>query len=516
MKFKVIFLSFLFSSIFFANSVAQIKQPVRIEYDEDKVDDFEVSGFENKKVALVIYRNKEIHSKKEKIYVFDSFDESFKKINTKSIVVSGKWDKTTTFYNQDFQFMLSYNHTNGKFLLIKIDPQTLDFTSLEGVFGKKFSVDEWYVQGNSLFVAGTVKKAAHVIVIDMNSGKVKDLMLKSMTKHKLTFIDLERIKTPTGYEIGFQYQVQIKRKHHETYLLRFNENGEKTGDFLVLPKPDEKTDLMNATLTKVSNGTYIVTGTYSRGKTGFANGVYVAGLTETGLKFIKYYNFLDLHNFTNYMSERTQQVVEKRQDRKEAHGKELNIDYRTVTHDILELDGTYIYLGEFYYPTYRTEYYTDFVTVASGPNGMTTTRAVQRTRKVFDGFQYSHAALAAFNDQGDLQWSNAFDMYVEDKPMRPKQFIHAGSDDAKIRLMYVTGSTIKAVTYDNDGQETMKKEVGMNTNLNGDKIRYTLGGNCEYWFGNTFLSTGFQRIKNIEEESDKKKRSVYFVNKLSF
>jgi hypothetical protein len=515
MKSKIIFFTLLLFSICAITSVAQIQQPIRVEYDEDDVEDFDVFSFETKKVALVRYENKKVHNKKEKVFVFDSFDESFTKIATKSLGVSGKWDYTSNFNNEEFQFMLSYNRRKGDFLLIKIDPQTLEFSTLKGVFGKNFFVNDWYVHGKYLFVAGTVKNVCHVVTVDITNGQVKNLILKSMTKHKLTFSDLERIKTPTGYEMGFQYQVRIKKKHHENYLLRFNENGEKTGDFLVLPKPDEKTDLLNATFTKVSNGNYIVTGTYSRGRAGFANGIYIACLSESGLQFIKYHNFLDLHNFTNYMSERTQQVIEKRQDKKEAQGKELNIEYQTITHDISELNGNYIYLGEFYYPTYHTETYTDYITT-TGANGQIMTRTVTRTKRVFDGYQYSHAAIAAFNAQGDIQWSNAFDMYVENKPMRPKQFIYVGSDGVKIRLLYVTGSTIKAVSYDNSGLETMKREVEMSTKLNNDKIRYTIDGNCEYWFGNTFLSTGFQRIKNTEEVGRNKKRSVYFINKISF
>ncbi|MFM7022593.1 MAG: hypothetical protein ACKOXB_06405 [Flavobacteriales bacterium] len=509
MRSKIILFALLCFSVI---ATAQINQPIRVEYDDDEVEDFDVFGFESKRIALVRYQNKKVHSRKEKVYVFDSYDEALKKTKTQSIAVAGKWDNTEIFNSSDYQFMLSYNRAKGTFLLVKIDPQTLDFTALNGMFGKKFTVHEWYVQGDFMYVAGSVKKQAHAIVININSGQKTDLVLKTLTPHALAFSDLERIKTPTGYEMGFQYSVEIKRKAHETYLLRFNEKGEKMGDFLVLPKPDAETELLNVSLTKVSNGSYIITGTYSKGKKGLANGIYCASLSESGLRFIKYENFLDLKNFTNYMSERNQAWVEKKQDKKEAKGEELNLNYRVVTHDIMELDGKYVYLGEFYYPTYRTEYYT---VTSTTPSGQVITR--QQSRQVFDGFQYSHAAIAAFAEDGALEWSNAFDMYVTNKPYRPRKFIRAGVDNSQIKLMYVTGSNIKAVSFDNKGAEAMSRSVEMiSTNVSGDRIRYTYEGACEYWFGNSFLSSGFQKIKNKEEESGHKKRSVYFVNKISF
>lgn len=500
----------LFGSLLFiaVQSIAQIQQPLRVEYDEDLGDGFDVHGFEEQKVALVRYSNKNPNVKKETLYTYEVLDESLKKIKSASVSLSSKWDFTSTFDNEKFQYMLSYNRKKGDFLLTKIDPQTLEFSKVSGVFVNKFYVQEWLVQGDYMYVAGLVKKIYHIMVVDVRTGKVNKFLPQSMTPNDIYFSDVERIKTPAGYEIGFQYRVEIKRKQHETYLLRFSDSGEKIGNFLVLPKPDEDTELLTTTLTKISNGTYAVTGAYGKGTKGFANGIYFSNLSESGINFIKYYNFLDLHNFTSYLSERAQEKLEKKQAKKEAKGEELNVNYRVAMHDIIELNGNYIFLGEFYYPTYRTETY-----MTSGPNG----QMVTRTRRVFDGFQYSHAAIAAFNPEGKMEWSNAFDMYVYNKPYYVKQFIHVGIEKYQIKLMYITGSAIKAVSFDTNGKEAKSKTVEMvSTNHSGDKIRYTWEGSCDYWYDNTFISTGFQKIKNNDNEPGNKKRSVNFINKISF
>ena len=505
-KSKIILLGFL---LFIAvQSIAQIQQPLRVEYDEDLGDGFNVHGFEEKKVVLVRYNKKNPDVKKETLYSYETLDESLKKTKSASISISSKWDYISTFDNDNFQYMLSYNRKKGDFLLLKVDPQTLDISKTTGVFSNKFYVEEWFVQGDYMYVAGLVKKIYHIMVVDIRTGKVNKFLPQSMTAKDIVFMDVERIKTPTGYEIGFQYSAEIKRKQHETYLLRFSENGEKIGNFLVLPKPDEDTELLSTTLTKLSNGNYAVTGSYSKGKKGFSNGIYFASLSEQGINFIKYYNFLDLNNFTSYLSERWREKIEKKQAKKEEKGEELNLNYRVTTHDILELDGNYIFLGEFYYPTYRTETYT-----TTNANG----QIVYQHRQVFDGYQYSHAAIAAFNPEGKMEWSNAFDMYVYNKPYYVKQFIHAGIDKYQIKLMYITGSEIKAVSFDTNGKEAKSRTVEMvSTNHSGDKVRYTWDGACDYWYDNNFISSGFQKIKNNDNEPGNKKRSVNFINKISF
>ena len=55
--------------------------------------------------------------------------------------------------------------------------------------------------------------------------------------------------------------------------------------------------------------------------------------------------------------------------------------------------------GEFYYPTYRTE-----CTSYTDANGNTRTSC----RQVFDGYQYTHAAIAAFDEKGNKKYKDDY------------------------------------------------------------------------------------------------------------
>src|SRR5688572_18206957 len=120
------------------------------------------------------------------------------------------------------------------------------------------------------------------------------------------------------------------------------------------------------------------------------------------------------------MNEKQQEKIEKKKEKKEASGEELNLSFYVTVHDITVKDGEYFFLGEFYYPTYRTESYTTM-----GANGT----MVTHYRRVFDGYQYSHASVAGFDMSGKLLWSNTFEMWLNYKPFKVKQFIRMTQEE---------------------------------------------------------------------------------------
>ncbi len=84
-------------------------------------------------------------------------------------------------------------------------------------------------------------------------------------------------------------------------------------------------------------------------------------------------------------------------------GKEYSLKYLMASHHVMT-DGTdYFYLGEAFYPTY------------------TTTRVGNMVTTVFNGYAYTHAVLAKFNEQGELIWDNCFKMELGNRPMYVKR-----------------------------------------------------------------------------------------------
>jgi len=169
------------------------------------------------------------------------------------------------------------------------------------------------------------------------------------------------------------------------------------------------------------------------------------------------------------------------------------------------LDEGYLFIGEAYYPTYRTETYTTY------SNGV----AVTQTRQVFDGYQYTHAVVTRYNKYGEMVWDQIFEMYPSYKPFFVKRFISiAEGDQDALNLVFASRSRIVSKSFSYEGEVISDRTSDpIETGLDGDKTKWS-NSNVDYWYDDYFIAYGRQKIKN--KEKGQRKRFVYFVNKIKF
>jgi len=234
-----------------------------------------------------------------------------------------------------------------------------------------------------------------------------------------------------------------------------------------------------------------------------SEGLFFGEVEDGAVNYIRYYNFLDLKDFLSYLPEKKQEKIEKKKAKKEAQGKEMTLDYWIADHDVIVLEDGYLFLGEAYYPTYRTEtYYT------TGANGA----MIAHTRTVFDGYQYTHGTLGKFSKEGELMWDVCFELNPGYKPFYVKRFIAISEQTAtQISMAYTSGNEIVSKTMDFDGNIISDEKWDfIETGNDNEKTKRTFS-NVDHWYGNFFLAYGSQVVKNGKE-----KRKVYFVNKIGF
>jgi hypothetical protein len=146
-------------------------------------------------------------------------------------------------------------------------------------------------------------------------------------------------------------------------------------------------------------------------------------------------------------------------------------------------------------------------------------RPVQSTRQVFDGYQYTHATVAAFDIEGEKLWDVTFEMNPWYKPYRVTRFIRVTeTSETELGLMFSSFNTLKTKAITSEGEVLSEREVSMiETGDDDDKVKNTWS-NLTFWYDNYFLAHGTQTIKNKEEKEErgKAKRSVYFINKISY
>ncbi len=434
---------------------------------------------------------------------FEHFNTDLVKTSEKEVALDYMKGYNITFVDNDRLWIFFHHYRKGNFTIVEFDPVSGIIKRHTGNLIPKFDVDYFRVLNNQAYFAGTYKKRPMMARQNIGESVIDYPDLSDVPK----YADIIKLKiTDDSTQVHLLLSACRTKKDCEYILIPFDRSGASLAHSIKIRNEDDN-KLGKCSTSGLKTGDYMAAGTYSNKSYSTAQGVYVTRFNESNREYIKFYNFLEFKNFLSYLSKRKKERIERKKERKSARGKELKLNYRMVIHDLIERENEFIFIGEVYYPTYRTESYTSV-----GPNG----GSITRTRRVFDGFQYSHAAIAAFDDAGNMKWSNTFEMWLTYKPFSLKRFLTVAIKDDTISLMFATGSKIKSVAYIN-GIESDSRDVEIvKTGDEEDKLRWTTSSDVDHWYDNTYLADGFQKIVNKKKEFGKRRRKVYYLNKVEF
>ncbi len=360
---------------------------------------------------------------------------------------------------------------------------------------KRLEIADFKVEGQSLYLGGTLKNLPVLLKMDLKSRKIEPLPMAIDSKTVL-IQEIEVIRPGT-------VTVTAALEHHnrKSILLReMNSNGSGLKDLIMKPQPGY--GLLSADFSTVGDEERIAIGTYTYKNEESAQGFYFSKYQGDEPLFRNYYSFADLSNFFSFMEEKNRVKIEQKAKRKKEKGKKFRVKYRLLVHDIIKKNGQYIMLGEAYFPVYRTERIDDFYS----------RRGYSQTRIVFDGYQYTHAVVAVFDEQGQLLWDNSFKIdRTKTKVLTKRVKMHV--DDGELKLVYnLEGKLNKLVVT----ADRVIKEDDEPLNNEFDSVKNADLGESGYWYANKFIAWGYQRIKNQKQQGLKKRRNVFYINKLEF
>jgi hypothetical protein len=358
-----------------------------------------------------------------------------------------------------------------------------------------------YAAENGMFYhCGKFEKAPAVVAIDIEKGEstVIPIFVDGIKPNKLKFYGIYAI-TGTN-EFAVIMESKRSRKFNNTYCLVFDKQGNQKA--VVNLNPSVDVNLNSVSLEKMDERNYAITGAYSTRSKQNSEGIYFGKFNNSGVEFLKIHNYTSMKTFFDYLSDRKQEKIERKIEKAKEKGKELSYNYLMTSHKIMKLGNRFIYVGEAFYPTYRTE--TTYV------NGK------PQTRRVFDGYQYTHGLVVGFDSEGNKVWDQTMTLYQVYKPMYVKQFIRVGvnPNGNTVDLAFASNWNIYKKQINSEGglvQDIVSKPN--TTNDPNEKVRQSSPGELEYWYDNYFINYGFQKIKNTE---DKSKRRVFYVNKIQF
>ena len=260
-------------------------------------------------------------------------------------------------------------------------------------------------------------------------------------------------------------------------------------------------NLLSGSLIIVNDSTFAFVGTYNNDERRKMNsnnsalGMFVSTIVNGKESIIKFHPFSEFTNAKKALDFRNL----KRFEESKRKGENIDLGFKLLMHqDIIQMDSVYVLLSESYFPEYHFETYNNFY-------------GSMYSDQVFDGYRFSHAITAGFNNQGDLLWDNIFKISDIISYNLDENVIVYFDGTTQVMLYYADGIIYSKVISGNKiiykKDETEVQTVGDN-----ERVLYENYGKIYHWYGPYFLLTGFQQVMDDRG----KRRKVYFFLKLKF
>lgn len=460
---------------------------VEINVKED-FENFKAFPLENKQLVLI--SNAEKSEKGNLEIKTDFYDEELKLVDSKSIFVKDRSNVYESYQENGINYTLVKNRRDYVAIIIS-DTNNNTIRKVEANDTSDTGLTDMIVKHNKAYFRTVEDKTDQLVIIDLETAALTrtPLEIPSIKNKNLALKDFQ----VTDDEVIVFLNSRVSKTDSDLYFVTLDLNGNVKETVNLTENVTEK--LISVSATK-SGSKYILTGTYSKTKSDMSQGIYMAEISNQSLQFIKFYNFVDLKEFTSYMTDRNQRKIERKAENAEKNDKELLLNYNIKTHDIKVVDGNYIFIGEAYIPTY--------ITVSNG-------RTVSQQ---FAGYHYTHAVICKFDSFGNLLWDNSFEMAPRVRPYTVKKFIKPNFHDNIVDLSFGDLKRLFYKKIDLTTGFTLKdKDVElMNIDSEGDKVRRS-NASLEYWYDQYYVAYGTQVLTNSEAKG---KRKIFFLNKISF
>lgn len=350
--------------------------------------------------------------------------------------------------------------------------------------------DNLYMIGEGYSGSGfSYDKKLIALITNIKSGETNLVELDNLSP-KFTILSCDIDKACNEVQVLVK---EIYKTGNITKLLTFSD-GKKTGEITLNLNGDNKYPA-SAFVTKTKDGNYLISGTYKLdedGSNSWAAGIFVIKADSNGKTlFSTFTNFLDLKNFTSYLSDRKQEKIEEKKAKAEAKGKEFTKECQILPYRVIEDNDKYILAGEAYKDVYKNK---------TDKNGI--------SYQVPDGYIYTHYFIVEYDKDGKIEWSNAAELHVK-KSYSVKKHLSLNKNTNALQIIYPSYKCIYNTSYDANGEEISSEEIEYVKDEEYLKAVYE--NETWHWYGNTFLSTDRMKIKD-----DKGKRKVFSVGKISF
>lgn len=499
MKYKIIFLLFV---ITLNTNFAQVTQEKRIELNLFKGDWQTRTVIPMGDKGLIVSAfNKDNFDE----HAFFLYDTGLNKMDVEMIKPKEKVEYLR-YYSNSKSVFLWYYVGDDKYAIYELNFANKDLKKLVEFKRPKWtSVEDWVVWNDRLYYSCYVKGKPFIFTVDIKTGKKKEfpMAIDGVKVFQATYGKMNISKETK--EVLTTMIASKGKKEVELYFIKMDAKGDVTVNKKL---ETDNVGIKNILLSSDNEGGFVLTGSYTgiNPNESVGEGLFFGDIKNDQLKIRKFKNFFDLEKFISLLPEKEQKKIKEKVEKKKSKGKFYN--YWIHTNKVFSVDGSFILVGEIYYPVFSTDY-------------------TKKTGWMYharpDGYIYTHAIILKYDKNGEIVWDQVFDMgnkhvglaenlsYEQENNLT----VQGGKDD--IKIVYVDGKNnvvTKTISYDGKViKDDQSEKIGTGKENDESKFNRDWGSSITvHWYGDYFLAFGKQKVKNKDEG----KREVFFVTKLKY
>ena len=414
-------------------------------------------------------------------YKLDYFDKDLVKQKSDSFSIANSSTLYYSFQKDGVNYTLNADNDKA-FSLITADFHGYNSSIFNGELPSKTDVYQFVVVGQYLYIRCAISNQNTLLQVNMKTKKQTRLQLHidDVRRGDLYSRDLQILNN----ELLVFVQADISNKTSDLYMFKYSMDGKLLKTINLSANIDEK---MFDVKTAVIDNKILVSGTFAKTNSDYAQGIFFAELVSDEVVNPKFFNFLQLKNFSTYLTDKAQGAIERKNEKLANKDAELYINTFALVHTVLKSADGYTITCEMYVPNY-----------VSGS---------------LVNYYYTHAVILKLNIAGKLQWDQSIKLETDLGDTYLRQIVATNeSSTGDISMSFVKRNTLTTKSMDKNGKVIKEKSLDIKSLSSADtKTRRNIS-TVDPWYENYFLASGFQRVAS---KSTKEKKDIYYMNKLS-
>jgi hypothetical protein len=433
---------------------------------------------------------------------FDKYSKNLVSEYTVKVMQNEDLELKNTFSDKDKLHYVFFDDKNH-FAFVSFEIENMEILKVFGELPKLLDINKMTLYGDFVYITGELKNKPYACSINWKTGtlKILPLTIENINQKDIIITGIQALESKD--EVFIFVNTEVDKEKTESFVFRFNSVGNYINTIDLTPQNDHF--LMDITVSNLTNDKLIFSGTYSSGEADCSKGVFFCQTTNNHVDFIKFYFFDQIKDFKKYLTKEQIVKLEEQKNDDEDFLESTRLEYKINMHDIIPDQDGYIFIGEVFYPSYRTSfenYYNDFGTHS-------------RTVYIFEGYKYSHGIVCKLDNQGEMIWSQAFEMDNIVKTNEEKKFMYIDlKTPNEIKIAFPNNYYIRTKSIDYKGNLLIENSSDNIQEIDGINYREIQKFALTYWYDHYFLAYG--SIKLVNKNDDDIFHDVFYFDKIEY